>query len=58
MDGANTSISISIFCKNLFEHGNLKIQHICSEDNIADIFTKPLTETLFKKFASHIVKDM
>ncbi len=46
------------FLQELIERGNLKIQHIRSEDNIADIFTKPLAETLFRKFTSHIVKDM
>ena len=44
--------------QELIECGNLKIQHIRSEDNIADIFTKPLAETLFRKFASHIVTEM
>ena len=46
------------FLRELIERGNLKIQHIRSEDNIADIFTKPLAETLFRKFASHIVTEM
>jgi len=46
------------FLHELIKRGNLNIHHIRSEDNIADIFTKPLTDTLFKKFVSFLVKTM
>src|SRR5260370_32038447 len=38
------------FLRELIEHGDLQISHIQSENNIADIFTKPLTQTLFRNF--------
>src|SRR5260370_37809340 len=46
------------FLCELIKHGNLKIHHIQSEDNIANIFMKPLMDTLFKKFISFLVKTM
>ena len=46
------------FLWELIEHGNLQISHIQSENNITDIFTKPLAKTLFQKFSSILVKDM
>src|SRR5258708_11784521 len=38
------------FLHELVEHGDIKVHHIHSEDNIADIFMKLLIENLFKKF--------
>ena len=46
------------FLRELIKRSNLKIHHIHSQDNVADIFTKPLAETLFKKFATLLVKGM
>src|SRR5258708_14782292 len=40
------------FIQELIKHGNIKVTHIQSLDNLADVFTKPLPEVLFKKFAS------
>ena len=57
--GQSKHIDISHhFLQELIKHGNLKIHHIHSQDNIADVFMKPLMETLFKKFAKLLVKEM
>src|SRR5260370_4947750 len=46
------------FLHELVEHGKIKVHHICSEDNVVDIFTKPLVENLFKKFSLFLVKEL
>ncbi len=46
------------FLCELVKCGDIKVHHICSEDNIADIFMKLLVENLFKKFTSFLVKEM
>src|SRR5260370_26849105 len=46
------------FLHELVECGKIKLQHIHSEDNVADIFTKPLVEKLFKKLSLFLVKEL
>ncbi len=44
------------FIQELIKQGNIKVTHIQSLDNLADVFTKPLPEVLFKKFASTTIQ--
>jgi len=46
------------FIRELIKCGNLKIHHIRSSDNLADIFMKPLPENIFTKYASAITQEM
>ena len=46
------------FLHELVKCGNIKIHYVCSEDNIADIFTKPLVDILFHKFLPFLVKEL
>ena len=45
------------FIWELIKRSNLKIHHVRSSENLADIFTKPLPEKLFIKFASAIIQE-
>jgi methyl coenzyme M reductase subunit D len=38
------------------QDGQVKLEYVATEDNIADIFTKPLIAIKFKKFAAYIAK--
>jgi hypothetical protein len=46
------------FIRDHIEHGNISILHIRSEDNSADIFTKPLPNPVFTKFVSSLTDDI
>ena len=38
------------FIRDLVQRGTLKLQYICTDEQIADILTKPLTSTKFVYF--------
>jgi hypothetical protein len=46
------------FIRDHVERGNISIFHIRSEDNLADIFTKPLPNPVFTKFVSSLTDDV
>ena len=39
-----------LFIREMIEDGLVQLQHVASDENIADICTKPLAKTKFKKF--------
>jgi hypothetical protein len=39
-----------------FEKGFVKVEHVSGNDNLADIFTKPVSKVVFQKFVS-LTKD-
>ena len=39
------------------EAGTIKIQHVCSSENLADVLTKPLSSPLFIPFKEQLVDN-
>jgi hypothetical protein len=46
------------FCGEVVKKGILQIKYISSSDNIADIFTKPLSTTKFRELRTQLVSDV
>ena len=62
--GAHRNKTMAIhhfYVKDYVAKNAIKVVHVCSEDNPADIFTKPLTGSKFDKFRKFLLsnsKDM
>ena len=46
-----------LFIREMIEDGLVQLQHVASDENIADICTKPLAKTKFKKFREKLQMD-
>ena len=43
------------FIRSEIQAGNVKLEYVPTEDNVADIFTKPATKVKLEKFKSFIM---